>query len=147
MNSLNLVARLTRDPETRFLPDGKAVANFGVALDVGFGDKKKTIFLDCAIWGKRAETFAKYVLKGHQVGLSGSLDQDEWADKATGVKKTKVKMQVNDFTLLSNKEAGQKQSPTAPPARPMTRQSEEPPTTDDGGPNDPMAMEEDDIPF
>jgi single-strand DNA-binding protein len=144
MNSLNLVARLTRDPETRFLPDGKAVANFGIAFDVGFGDKKKTVFLDCAIWGKRAETFAKYVFKGHQVGLSGSLDQDEWADKATGIKKTKVKMQVNDFTLLSNKEAGQKQATTS---RPMSRQEERPPTTDDGGPNDPAAVEEDEIPW
>lgn len=144
MNSLNLVARLTRDPETKYLADGKAVTNFGIAFDVGFGDRKKAVFLDCAIWGKRAETFAQYVFKGHQVGLTGSLDQDEWADKATGAKRTKVKMQVNDFTLLSNKEVAQKQGP---PARPMTRQSEFPPTTDDGGPNDPAAMDEDVIPW
>lgn len=144
MNSLNLIARLTRDPETKYLADGKAVSNFGIAFDVGWGDKKRTVFIDCAIWGKRAETFAQFVFKGHQVGLTGSLDQEEWVDKATGAKRTKVKMQVSDFTLLSNKEVAQKQGPST---RPMTRQSETPPADDiDDGPiKDGMA--EDDIPF
>lgn len=123
MNSLNLIARLTRDVETKYLADDKVVTNFGIAFDVGFGNRKKAVFLDCAIWGKRAETFAQYVFKGHQVGLTGSLDQDEWVDKATGAKRTKVKMQVSDFTLLSNKEVAQKQGPLA---RPMARQSDAP---------------------
>ena len=115
MNNYTTIGRLTRDPETRYTPTGKAITSFAIAMDVGFGDKKKTIFWDCKIWGERGETFAKYVLKGHQVGLEASIDQDEWDDKATGEKRKKLLLNVNNFTLLQNGEKSQQSEPR--PAR------------------------------
>ena len=108
MNNYSTIGRLTRDPETKFTPQGKGITSFVIAIDVGFGDKKKTIFWECKIWGERGETFAKYVFKGHQVGIEARIDQEEWVDKATGEQRKKLVLVVNDFTLLSNGEKGQR---------------------------------------
>lgn len=119
MNNYSTIGRLTRDPETTFTPSGKSITSFAIALDVGFGDKKKTIFWECKLWGERGETFAKYVFKGHQVGIEARIDQEEWNDKATGEQRKKLVLVVNDFTLLSNGEKGQSQgAPMKPAAAP-----------------------------
>jgi len=107
MNSYQTIGRLTRDPETKYTTAGKAITSFAIALDVGFGDNKKTIFWECKLWGERGETFTKYVLKGHQVGIESRIDQEEWVDKATQEQRKKLVLVVNDFTLLSNGEKGQ----------------------------------------
>jgi single-strand DNA-binding protein len=108
MNNYSTIGRLTRDPETKFTPQGKGITSFAIAMDVGFGDKKKTIFWECKIWGERGETFTKYVFKGHQVGIEARIEQEEWVDKATQEQRKKLVLVVNDFTLLSNGEKGQR---------------------------------------
>lgn len=110
MNSFNTIGRLTRDPETKYIPKGKAITSFDIAQYVGFGDNKKTIFWPCKLWGERGETFAKYVFKGHQVGIEASIDQEEWTDKASGEQRKKLVLNVSNFTLLSNGEKGQQGS-------------------------------------
>lgn len=126
MNNYCTIGRLTRDPETKYIPTStgqKVITSFDIALDVGFGDNKKTIFWPCKIWGERGETFAKYVRKGHQVGLESSIGQEEWTDKTSGEQRKNLVLSVNNFTLLSNGEKGQQGSaekrsmqprPTAP---------------------------------
>ena len=111
MNNYTTIGRLTKDAETRFTPTGKAVTSFDIATDVGFGQNKKTIFWSCKLWGERGETFAKYVTKGHQVGIEASIDQEEWKDKNTGELRKKLVLNVKDFTLLSNGEKGQQSAP------------------------------------
>ena len=108
MNNYSTIGRLTRDPETKFTPQGKGITSFAIAMDVGFGDKKKTIFWECKLWGERGETFTKYVFKGHQVGIEARIEQEEWVDKATQEQRKKLVLVVNDFTLLSNGEKGQR---------------------------------------
>ena len=122
MNNLSLIGRLTRDPETKFTTSGKAITSFSVAYDVGWGDKKRSVFLDCKMWGERGENLVKFVNKGHRVALVGSLDQDEWDDKATGEKKKKFIFDVRDFTLIERK-APDEQQDSAPrqQARPAPR--------------------------
>lgn len=126
MNNLSLIGRLTRDPETRFIPNGKAVTSFSVAYDVGWGDKKRAVFLDCKLWGERGENLAKFVSKGHRIALVGSLDQEEWDDKTTGEKKKKFVFDVRDFTLIERKapddehEQTERQQTTRPAPRPNT---------------------------
>ena len=110
MNNYSTIGRLTRDPETKYTTSGKSVTSFSLALDVGFGDRKKTIFWECKIWGERGETFAKYVFKGHQVGIAAEIDQEEWDDKTTSEKRKKLVLNVRDFTLLSNGEKRQESS-------------------------------------
>lgn len=145
MNSYQTIGRLTRDPETKYTTTGKGITSFAIALDVGFGDKKKTIFWECKLWGERGETFAKYVSKGHQVGIEARVEQEEWADKATQEQRKKLVLVVNDFTLLSNGEKGRCQSPpnTSQPPRKVA-----PAAQDDYG-DGPITegMEGDDIPF
>lgn len=145
MNTLTIICRLTREPETTFTPSGKAVTNFGIAWDMGFGDNKRACFIDCNLWGERGENFARFVKKGHQVGLTCSLDMESWEDKATSKKRTKHTLDVRDFTLLSNKRDGEGSSPAPaarqqrPPARQTPQQHAEESVND--------GMETDDIPF
>ena len=75
-----LIGRLGRDPELRFTPAGKQVTSFNVAVDDGFGDNKKTIWLRVSAWDKLAETCNNHLKKGSLVLVEGRLT----ADPATG---------------------------------------------------------------
>jgi single-strand DNA-binding protein len=126
MNSYQTIGRLTRDPETRFTTSGKSITSFDIAVDVGFGQNKKTVFWSCKIWGERGETFVKYVAKGHQVGIESSIDQEEWKDKSTGEDRKKLVLNVNNFTLISN---GEKKTSNEDHARQKMHGSEAPART------------------
>ena len=119
MNSLNIIGRLTRDIETKYAASGTAIASFSIAVDIGWGDKKKTAFLDCSMFGKRAESLAQFVSKGKRVALTGSLDFQEW--EKNGEKKSKYCMKAEDFTLIERKEDGGQEQPRQE-ARPVQRQ-------------------------
>ena len=54
MNTCTFVGRLPRDAQLKDVGVNK-VCNFSIASDVGFGDKKKTLWIECAMWGKRGE--------------------------------------------------------------------------------------------
>lgn len=74
MNVVNLVARLTKDPEVRYNPNTQsAVAKFSLAVDDGYGDKKKTYFIPVTVFGKQAESCEKYLAKGRRVAITGRL--------------------------------------------------------------------------
>ena len=70
------VGRLGKDVELRYSPDGKAVASFPVAVDDGFGDNKKTIWLRVSVWEKQAESCNQYLHKGSLVLVDGRLTPD-----------------------------------------------------------------------
>lgn len=76
LNSIVLIGRLTRDPELRYTPNGKAVAKFALAVDRGHKDaagNKQTDFIDIVVWEKQAENCANYLAKGSLAAVSGSL--------------------------------------------------------------------------
>lgn len=73
LNNVTLVGRLTADPSLRYTPNGKAVANFTLAVDRGFGEKKETDFINCQVWGKAAENTANFTNKGSLVGVTGRI--------------------------------------------------------------------------
>jgi single-strand DNA-binding protein len=73
MNSVNLIGRLTKDPEIRYTGDQKAVAKFTVAIDDGYGDAKKTNFISIVVFGKQAENCERFLAKGKLVGISGKI--------------------------------------------------------------------------
>ena len=75
MNTICLLGRLVRDPETRYTQSGKAVANFTLAVNRQF-DRDKTDFINCAAWGKTAEVIVQYLRKGNQLGVVGELNID-----------------------------------------------------------------------
>lgn len=107
INNIIISGRLTADPEMRMVgQDNQAVCNTSIAVDDGWGDKKKVFFLDCTFWGKTAEIAAK-LHKGSPVVVEGRLGVDEWDDKSTGHKRTKIVMTANRVHGLAWDEDGQ----------------------------------------
>lgn len=76
------IGRLVRDSELKYLPNnGAANLTFTLAVDDGFGDKKKTYYLPIVVWGKSAESLAPYLLKGTQVAVSGKVTTRSYENK------------------------------------------------------------------
>ena len=110
------VGRLGKDVELRYSPDGKAVASFSVAVDDGFGENKKTIWLRVSVWEKQAETCNQYLHKGSLVLVEGRLTPDPktggprvWK-KQDGTEGASFEIAASTVRFLSSKgegEAGQ----------------------------------------
>ena len=83
------VGRLTRDPEKNYTATGTAVTKFGLAVNNGFGENRKTVFVDVTAWNKTAEFVSTYFKKGDQILVEGRLDFDQWESKE-GEKKSKL---------------------------------------------------------
>ena len=133
MNHASFIGRIGRDAECRYTNNGKAVAGWSLAVDVGYGDNKSTLWLDCALWGDRAEKLAEYIRKGDRIGVHGEIGTREHDGK------TYVTLRVADVTLLGEKRDGEKQPRESSAARAVNRgESRQAPPTDDFG---------DDVPF
>ena len=102
MNNWNFTARLGKDAEMRYLPNGDAVLSFNAAIDFGYGEKKGTIWPRCSMFGKRAEAVAPYLKKGQQVAISGELSERKWTNKE-GVEQTIMEVRVGELTLVGGK--------------------------------------------
>jgi len=104
MNLLTAIGNIGRDAEIRYTPKGDAIASFSFALNSGFGDKQITTWLNCSVWGKRAETLAPMLLKGTKIGISGELTNRPYTAK-DGTEKHSLDVRVNDVTLWGSKDA------------------------------------------
>lgn len=102
MNTVVLVGRAGRDPEIRYFESGSSVASLSIAVD-GYGRDAEPHWFDLEIWGKSSEFAANYVRKGARIGVSGSLQQQSWTDKATGQKRSKVLVKAGRLELLETK--------------------------------------------
>lgn len=145
MNTFHAVGRLGRDVEVRVIPSGASVAQLAIAVDTGFGERKKTLWLRGALWGKRAEGgLMQYLVKGKQVEVSGELSEDKWTGN-DGVEKTTLELHINGIELVGG--GGQQQD------NGFAQQQQQQQASGTGGqqfaaPQDPMAAGiEDDIPF
>lgn len=96
-NRLEMVGRLTRDPELKYSQQGTAVATFAVATDVWTG-KQETCFIECVMFGKRAEALSKNLKKGDPLHCAGRLVLEKW--EKDGEKRQAHKCRVDDFTFL-----------------------------------------------
>lgn len=109
MNKIAATGRVVADAEVRFTPGGDAIANFRLASDVGFGDKKTTNWFSCQIWGKRGEALAPHLTKGQQVTVFGQLTLREWTNKE-GNKAVSPDIRVDEIELQGGKSAAPTQS-------------------------------------
>ena len=108
MNVFAFTGNLGQDCRTNSV-NGTAVANFSVAAKAGYGDKEQTLWIDCALWGKRAEGgIVQYLTKGQQVAVHGELSTREHDGK------TYLQCRVNDVTLVGGKAGGGQSAPQAP---------------------------------
>lgn len=114
LNTVNLIGRLTRDPESRDF-NGTTCANLRIAVN---GQKKdqatgnyedKPNFFDVSVWAGQADACMKYLTKGRGVAITGKLDWREW--EQDGVKRQTVSVVANSVQFLSN---GEQQTTSAP---------------------------------
>ncbi|MDP1538454.1 MAG: single-stranded DNA-binding protein [bacterium] len=109
LNKVILVGRLTRDPETRALPSGQSVTNFGMATDRFFTDKsgqkqQQTEFHNIVAFGKLADIAAQYLNKGSLVLIEGRLQTRSWQD-SSGNKRSRTEI-VAERLQMGPKSAG-----------------------------------------
>lgn len=110
-NQCLLIGHLTKDPEVRFTPSGKAVLNCGIAVNDNWkdanGEKQESVcFLDFTIWGTAGETFAQFTQKGSAVMLCGRLKMEMWMKDDE--QRSKIIVIVDTFQFLSRKEENKK---------------------------------------
>lgn len=87
LNRVILIGRLTRDPELKYTPNGKAVATFTLAVDRGFTNQqgeREADFIPIVAWNKRAENCSKYLAKGSLVAVEGKLRVRSYEAKEGG---------------------------------------------------------------
>lgn len=133
LNKVILLGNLTRDPEVRTTPQGTAVCSFGLALNHRFtsasGEAREEVcFVDIDVWGRQAQSCATYLRKGSPALVDGRLRYDQWDDRETGKRRSRLRVQAErvqfvgapaggDFAVPAAPAAGQ----NAPPATPAPR--------------------------
>ena len=105
MKSITIAGRIGKDAETRTTQGGDQVTGFTVAVDEGFGDKKRTLWFDVSFWGKRGASLAQYLTKGTRVCVTGDLGTREYNGK------TYMTVRADQITLLGggNRDHSQEQ--------------------------------------
>lgn len=103
-NKVILLGNLTRDLEVRVTPSGVTVGKFGLAVNRKFttrdGEQREEVtFLDVDVFGKQAETLAKYVRKGSPLFLEGRLKLDQW-ETSDGQKRSKLGIVLESFQFV-----------------------------------------------
>ena len=111
MNNITVAGQLGKDAEIKYMPNGDAVASFSVADSQG--KDKPTIWWNCSMFGKRAESLSQYLLKGSAVTVSGNVTEREWTDKEGGKRKS-MDIRVSDIALQGGKRDA---APQAAPQR------------------------------
>lgn len=113
LNEVRLIGRLTRDPVLRSTPAGQYVCDFGLATGKKFKGQdgvvhEETTFVDITCWGKTAENVSRYTKKGRQIFIGGRLKFEQWDDKTTGQKRSRLSVVAENVQFL---EYGEKQEP------------------------------------
>lgn len=111
---LTATGRLGKDAELRSLNSGDKILSFSVGSDIGYGDKKQTIWLDCSIFGARGEKLAQYLTKGSQVTVIGEFGQRSYQNKS-GETVTATTVKVMEVALQGG---GQQQQPAPSYSKP-----------------------------
>ena len=112
INKVMISGNLTRDAELRSTAGGMSVLNMGVAVN----DRKRNAqtgewedyanFIDCTLFGRRAESLAQYLTKGTKVAIEGRLHYSSWEDRNGGGRRSKIDVYVDEIEFLSRNSNG-----------------------------------------
>jgi single-strand DNA-binding protein len=149
-NRVILVGNLTRDPELRYTPKGTAIAKIGLAVNrvwkTETGETKEEVtYVDVDAFGKTAETIGQYLKKGRPILIEGRLRLDQWDDKQTGQKRSKLGVVCESFKFLDSGNRADGDGPrraTAPAAAPAPAA-----TAPEAPEPESPPVEQDDVPF
>ena len=149
-NQFTGIGTLTRDVEIRQAGQ-TSVGNVSLAINEKYttksGEKREDVlFLECVLWGKTAELAGQYLAKGKQVLFSGRLKQENWEDKATGAKRSKVVLNVDDMQFLGGPSGGQ-DAPASRQETPQAQQRQQTAPAKQQSFYDAPAASGDDVPF
>lgn len=113
INRVIISGNLTRDPELRQTQSGMPVLGIGVAVN----DRRKNQttgewedypnFIDCTMFGARAEALSRYLSKGTKVTIEGKLRWSQW--ERDGQKRSKIEVIVDELEFMSSRNSGQDQ--------------------------------------
>jgi single-strand DNA-binding protein len=109
---ISITGRLARDPDTRTTTGGTTVTKLTVPVDTGWGDNKTTTWWTCTLFGKRAESAARYLEKGKWVSLQGAAEVRTY-DKKDGSKGFSAEVQVADWSFVGSREDNAGGQPSA----------------------------------
>ena len=120
INRVNISGNLTRDPELRATASGTQVLSFGVAVN----DRRRNPqtgewedypnFVDCTMFGTRAEAVSRYLSKGSKVAIEGKLRYSSW--ERDGQRRSKLEVIVDEIEFLSRGQQGGGQGGYGQPA-------------------------------
>jgi len=110
-NKVILIGNLTRDPELKATPKGNPVCQFGLAVNRKSKVGDEVTFVDIEAWGNTAENIAKFFIKGKPILIEGRLKLEQWEDKTSGQKRSKLKVVADNFSFIAGgKDAPQDES-------------------------------------
>lgn len=138
MNKVELIGRITADPELRYTQSEKAYTRFTIAVNRGFKNESgesDADFISCVAWEKRAETICKYVHKGNRIGIVGRIQTGSY-EKEDGTRGYLTDVIVGELEFLENKNKDERPAPEYPEA--------DDPFSDFG---DSVTVTDDDLPF
>lgn len=108
MNVNCYIGRIGNDLELKYTNSNKAVISFNLAVQKGYGENKRTIWIPVTAWEKTAEFISKYMQKGSNIAIVGELDQRTWEDN-DGKKHSKLEVVAKNVFFAGDKKEGQQQ--------------------------------------
>ena len=125
-NKVILMGNLTRDPELRYTPKGTAIAKIGLAVNRVWtneaGEKKEEVtFVDVDVFGRTAENVGQYMRKGRPILVEGRLKLDQWDDKQTGQKRSRLGVIADTVQFLGGAPGGGEGGSSAPAVAPRAQ--------------------------
>tara|TARA_R110000787_G_scaffold193035_6_gene304604 strand:- start:560 stop:934 length:375 start_codon:yes stop_codon:yes gene_type:complete len=109
MNIFSFTGNIGKDAELRNTNSGTAILNFAVPVKSGYGERESTTWVNCSLFGKRAESLQRYLVKGTPVAVNGELSLRKYP-KNDGSEGTSLEVNVNDVTMMGRAQ-GDNQTP------------------------------------
>lgn len=123
-NKVFVMGNLTRDVQLKYLPNQTALAEFGMAINrkyrtAGGEEREEVVFVDLTAFGKQAETLNQYCKKGKALFVEARLKYEQWDDKQTGAKRSKLALVVENFQFVGGRDDADQRRPDedVPPVR------------------------------
>ena len=107
INKVLLMGNLVRDPDLRGLPSGQSICELRIAVSRRFTgsdgqEHEETCFVDVSIWGKSANNCKQYLAKGRSVFVEGRLILEQWEDRNTGERRSRLRVAAEKITFIGS---------------------------------------------